>query len=198
MIRRLPSTLSSRQTTGVGIIRRPIDTFPLIQEQLVALEQQTGLVDLPREGFIMYGSAVRALWTKELCGDINIALLGSERSEPRPAALSPIVSIAAKEYASAEAILQEADFTVCQLACHDGYLYFTPPFFEHLAQKLLVVNHIDRANAYVTLLRTYKFAQRGFSISYGQYVSIVEALPPDLSPLDALAARRHSGGVIIL
>jgi hypothetical protein len=127
--------------------------------------------------FALYGSAVRAAWTREAWQDVNVAL--DAEADPR-------------------AIVDGADFTVCQLAVHDGRLFHGPRFFGDLTRRVVVVNRVDPARPIVTLLRMYKYAARGYAVPANELHRVLEAVrraPP--ADLDADAIRRHGGGVVV-
>jgi hypothetical protein len=178
---------------------RRIEEFPMIASKFHMLIEHLGLEDVPPSAYLLFGSAIRSLWSREASADINIAFLdAASYMEFAPRVRNrPRAAILAVPCTSASAILDGADFTVCQAVYHAGEFWFSSTFFEHLGQRLLVVNRVQKDSAFISLLRTFKYAQRGYGISYSEFMKIVDHLPTALTALDPAEAMRHSGGTVI-
>ena len=183
----------------MNVLSRPYDAFPNVVSHVEAFLQSTGLAALPGTSYLVYGSTVRALWTREAAADINIAFVGPSARETRAAFASPAraLRVRAAPYATATDALAEADFTICQAVFHDGSVHFSEHFFEHVAQRLLVVNRIETETALSSLLRTYKFAQRGYAVTQAALVEILSRLPREVAPLPMEELVGQSAGVVL-
>ncbi len=162
---------------AADVSSRPLTSFAGLAPHCRELSERAGVGGRDPGTFSLFGSAVRAAWTREPWRDINVGI----DAEGSP-----------------EAIIAEADFTVCQLAVHDGQLFHGPRFFEDLAQRVLVVRRINDANPFVTLLRMYKYAARGYAVPARELHRVLEAVRrgPQFG-LDADAVLRHGGGVVL-
>jgi hypothetical protein len=150
--------------------------------------------------FFLYGSFVRSVWSREPWEDINLAFrTDSARSEIDPVQLAKQrFSIAPLLYDHPATLLEEADFSVCQAVYCDGCFHLSAVFFEHLAQRLLVVARpLPPAAAYRSLCRVLKLTRRGYSISERDFSGLVQAAAgADASSLRA-AALRNAGNVLL-
>ena len=81
-----------------------------------------------------------------------------------------------REYESIESCLDTFDFTICQFAMDNNYLYCNPDALIHLFRKRLVVNKINPEWAYDTLRRLQKYIKSGFTICDGGLIDIVNAI----------------------
>src|SRR5438105_8658950 len=126
------------------IQRRPLSDFPNLEPRVRALIAQGGLSALPTSTYMLYGSAVRGLWTRENAVDINVAFCGADIFRQAAAALAsvPRLSLRPDIVTGPEQLIDEADFTVCQLVYFDGAFLMSDVFFEHLAQRLLVIHRV--------------------------------------------------------
>jgi hypothetical protein len=165
------------RTAPSGVSSRPLSAFAGLAPHCHELAVRAGVDGRDPGTFSLFGSAVRAAWTREPWRDINIGLAPD---------------------GNPEAIIEDADFTVCQVAVHNGQLFHGRRFFDDLAQRVLVVRRIDAANPFVTLLRMYKYAARGYAVPARELHRVLEAVGR-ASPveLDATAVLRHSGGVVL-
>lgn len=156
---------------------RPVASVAGLGSHCADLARRAGVGARDHRTFALYGSAVRAAWTRECWEDVNVAL--DADADPRT-------------------IVGAADFTVCQLAVYDGQLFHGRRFFDDLRRRVLVVNRIDPARPLVTLLRMYKYAARGYAVPAGELHRVLEALRrAPAAELDAAAVLRHGGGVVL-
>jgi hypothetical protein len=153
---------------------RPVGAVPGLAAHCDALRARAGLLGRDPRSFALVGGALRAHWTGEPWADVDVAP-GDD-----PAAL-----------------VGAADFTVCQVAVHDGRLHHGPRFFADAARRRVVVVRVD-ARPLVTLLRMYKLAARGYAVPMAELQRVLDAarrVPAEtLSPADVL---RHGGGVVL-
>jgi hypothetical protein len=165
------------RTPSGDVASRPLTSFAGLAPYCRELSERAGVEGRDPATFSLFGSAVRAAWTREPWRDINVGL----EAEGAP-----------------EAIVDGADFTVCQVAVHDGQLFHGPRFFEDLAQRVVVVRRVDAANPFVTLLRMYKYAARGYAVPVREVHRVLEAVrrAPRVE-LDDAAVLRHGGGVVL-
>ena len=177
---------------------RPYAAFTGIAEGVERLLKETGLDALASGSYAIYGSAVRALWTRESAADVNVAFLTSRRGSALPMAftLGERVKVASRTYRRCEALIRDADFTVCQAALHDGFVYHDARFFEDVARRVLVVNRVRRRTAMASLLRAYKYTQRGWGIPYVTVVDIAARLPRSIRMPAAAELQRQCGGAL--
>jgi hypothetical protein len=183
----------------MNVLSRPYEAFPSLAPQIKALLETGWFAPLPRESFLVYGSTVRALWTRETAPDINVAFVGGAGRAAQPSFPAPARSlrVRADPYESVEEAVLEADFTICQAVFYNGCLHFSEPFFEHVAQRLLVVNRIRPETALSSLLRTYKFTQRGYSMTQATLAEILRHLPREIPALLPDEVMGHSGAVVL-
>jgi hypothetical protein len=165
------------RTRLADVSSRPLASFAGLAPYCRELAERAGVDGRDPGTFSLFGSAVRAAWTREPWRDINVGL----EAEAAP-----------------DAIIDDADFTVCQFAVHDGQLFHGPRFFEDLAQRVLVVRRINAANPFVTLLRMYKYAARGYALPVRELHRVLEAVrrAPHVE-LDGAEVLRHGGGVVL-
>jgi hypothetical protein len=177
---------------------RPYGAFTGIECGVQRLLAETGLDAIDPETYAIYGSAVRALWTRESAADVNVALLGRASASEIASLLArvPRVRVADRAYRDCDAIIQDADFTVCQAVLHNGNVHFDECFFEHVARRVLLVNRVRRRGGLASLLRAFKYAQRGWGLPYVTVVDITERLPRSIRMPPAAELQRHSGGTI--
>ncbi len=176
------------------------ESSPSVLRALRNLLERYDLAALPASEYTLFGSAVRALWTRETTANVNVAFV-SESSRAQFAAqltASPFVVSSPVIYSDPTCVLRDADFTVCQIAFHDGEFLIGSHFFEHVAQRLLTVNRISPSRALISLLRTYKYASRGYGIPFPEFLRIIDLLPKDFPELNPEEVARHSGGVVIV
>ena len=156
---------------------RPLASIPGLASHCRELAVRVGMEGRDPTTFSLFGSAVRAAWTRERWRDINVADDAG---------------------ATVRAIVEEADFTVCQVAVHGGQLFHGPRFFEDLERRVIVVNRISPTAPFATLLRMYKYAARGFAVPAAELHRVLEAVRrAPHAGLDAAAVLRHGGGVVV-
>jgi hypothetical protein len=181
-------------------LARPAQSFRGIGPGLQALLRESGLAAVPAADYVVYGSALRALWTSEAWADLNVAFTTAgarDRHTPELVRRSRRVSCSPRVPPHPDALLDEADFTVCQLLYHDGACRFSPVFFEHLAQRLLVVNRVTPATAVHSWLRTYKMVGRGYALPYSELGRILDLLEPGKVRLDRIDVLHETGGAVL-
>lgn len=183
----------------MNVLSRPYAAFPSFAPHIKSLLETGWLAPLPRESFLVYGSTVRALWTREAAPDINVAFVGvAGRAVQRTfAPPARAMRVRAEPYDSVHEALLDADFTICQAVFYDGCVHFSEQFFEHVAQRLLVANRIRPETALASLLRTYKFAQRGYGMTHATLAEIVRHLPREVPALAPDEVMGHSGAVVL-
>jgi hypothetical protein len=177
-----------------------VHSFRGIALGLQTLLRESGLAEVPPADYVVYGSALRALWTGETWADLNVAFTGAaaaERHAPGLLRRSRRTRCAPCPHPRPDALLDEADFTVCQLLYHDGTCRFSTVFFEHLAQRLLVVNRVTPDTAVHSWLRTYKFVGRGYALPYGELGRILDFLRPGEVRLEGIDVVHESGGAVL-
>lgn len=177
---------------------RPYAAFTGIERGVERLLAETGLNVIAADRYAIYGSAVRALWTRESAADVDVALVGGASDSEIASLRARVerVSVAQRAYRDCEAIIREADFTICQAVLHNGNVYFDERFFEHVARRVLLVNRLRRGAGLASLLRAFKYAQRGWGLPYVTVVDITERLPRSIRMPPVAELRRHSGGTI--
>jgi hypothetical protein len=171
------ASLFQREAAGPPPAVRPLASVPGLASHCRGLAVRAGVDGRDPATFSLFGSAVRAAWTHEVWQDVNVAL--DVEAAPRT-------------------IIDGADFTVCQVAVHDGRLFHGQRFFDDLAQRVLIVNRINLAIPLVTLLRMYKYAARGYAVPARELHRVLDAIrraPP--ANLDSAAVLRHGGGVVV-
>lgn len=160
-----------------SVVVRSVASVPGLASHCRELARRAGVGGRDQRSFALFGSAVRAAWTGERWRDINVALDGE--AVPR-------------------SIIADADFTVCQVAVHDGHLFYGAHFLKDVARRTIVVNRIDACAPLVTLLRMYKYAARGYAVPGWELHRVLEAVRRSpRTRLDEPAVMRHGGGVVI-
>jgi hypothetical protein len=186
---------ASRARAG-GVLASLTASVPGLESHCRALLTRAGLLDCDRRTFALVGSALRSAWTGEPWREVDVVMLDGH---PAPRAARGRPGVVVMEWTGGpEALVAAADFTVCQVAVHEGRLLHGPRFLEDVARRVLVANRVDGAAALPALLRTYKFAARGYGVPLAELHRVLDAVrrapPAALSPE---AVLRHGGGVVL-
>lgn len=192
-------TIASPAPPGARVLSRPVDEFRGLARALERVAVPNFGLDFDPAGVYLYGSVVRAFWSRERPRNVNVAFAAPEARATylRAPRRSAEVAVAGPLYDSVHDLLDAADFTVDQVAYHDGRIYYAERFFEHLAQRLLVVNRIDGESAPRAFLRVYKFIARGYTATTAEVARIVSELPRGTGVFDGLDVAFHTDGTLL-
>lgn len=187
-----------RQRTR-DVTRRSLSAFPGVENTVNDLLLKTGLRDVPPSSYVVYGSFIRSLWTHEAWQDVNVLFRTREDQQQYGGGIHGQWRIHVSEAVAddPETVLHTADFTVCRVAFHDGTLLHGNAFFEHIAQRVLMLHDLDPDTAHATFLRTYKYARRGFVIPIGELARLLRHVNRDTLKHGGVDIARQSGGAIL-
>jgi hypothetical protein len=177
---------------------RPIESFPRVAGRIRDLVPALGLEGIPPATYVLYGSFVRALFTREAWSDVNLAFTTSAALREHGAAAAGLPCVAVRPRpASVTRLLREADFGIGQIALHAGRLHHHPAALEHTARRVLVYRPRGAVPPEVTLLRSYKFVRRGYALPEGELVRIIRRISRRRISFAEPTLAHHSGGVFV-
>lgn len=177
--------------------KKPVSKIITDHQLLIKFINDSGLANFPSNSYVIFGSFIRSLLSNEKINNVNVAFIDSRCiSLYNNYEHNTNYKIEVEYTPSVIRLLNETDFTICQIMYYDGYIYFCKDYFEHYAKKVLFMNCINSDNPLKTLLRAYKYNSRGYNFSAWDLIRISKKIKNIHWTLSSDEIFKHSDGLV--